>query len=118
MDHNSRARDGALEDHTRRVEPRLRWWQGISALFMVLTLVSIPRPSGAVEDLRPRVRFSSPQADSLLGASVALSAAGSVALIGAPGTAEHRGAVYVLLRSGDQWVVQTNLLVANLRNND
>ena len=58
-----------------------------------------------------KLASGSSQAGGLFGISVALSADGSTALIGAPGEAGYAGAVWVFARSGSTWVQQGEALV-------
>jgi len=53
----------------------------------------------------------------LFGASVALSADGDTALIGAPGDAEERGAAWVFTRSGETWIQQGRSLAGGEEEN-
>jgi hypothetical protein len=43
-----------LQQHTRMVERRLRWWRGIACGVMLLGLVSMPLQSGTAADTQPR----------------------------------------------------------------
>jgi hypothetical protein len=42
-----------LQQHTRLVERRLRWWRGIACGLLLLGLVSLPLPSGTARDEQP-----------------------------------------------------------------
>ncbi len=54
MDHmdNLHERVEALEQHTRRVERRLRWWRGIACGVVVLGLLGLAVPSGKAQEER------------------------------------------------------------------
>ena len=58
-----------------------------------------------------KLASGSSQAGGLFGISVALSADGSTALIGAPGEGDFAGAVWVFVRSGSTWIQQGEALV-------
>jgi trimeric autotransporter adhesin len=50
---NLRERIDSLEDHTHRVERRLRWWRGIACTVVMLALLNWTLPSSVAKDGKP-----------------------------------------------------------------
>jgi len=83
-----------------------RFMSGVATFAIVLGAV-LSQSAGAMA----QQKLQAPNT-ALLGAAVALSADGSVALVGAPNTDGPRGAAYVFVRSGQTWTLQQKLQVA------